>query len=97
MGSAHWLFEPSSALRSEVEFVYLDEYFLNAANTAEYSGHVLWNWRGQWQASERVRLFVRLMNLLDEEVADRADFAFGSYRYFPALPRQLYAGVEVRF
>ena len=43
-----------------------------------------------------VRLFARLLNLLDVAYADRADFAFGSYRYFPGMPRQLYAGVEVK-
>ena len=97
MGSAHWSFKPTPAIDSELEFIYLDEYFLNAANTAEYAGHVLWNWRGQWRVNGRFALFARVMNLLDKKVADRADFAFGSYRYFPALPRQLYAGVEVTF
>jgi hypothetical protein len=35
------------------------------------------------------------MNLFDAEYADRADFAFGSYRYFPAMPRHLYLGVRL--
>ena len=40
---------------------------------------------------------MRLMNVTDEKIADRADFAFGNYRYFPGLPRELYAGVEITF
>ena len=53
------------------------------------------NWRGRWQAAERVTVFARVLNLLDERYADRADFAFGNYRYFPAMPRQAYVGVEL--
>ena len=40
---------------------------------------------------------LRLVNALDEEYADRADFAFGSHRYFPAMPRQLYVGLDYEF
>ena len=54
------------------------------------------NWRGAWQVSPRVRLFARLLNLLDVAYAERADYAFGSYRYFPGLPRQAYFGIEAR-
>lgn len=52
-------------------------------------------WRGTWDATPRVRLFARLVNLLDTAYADRADFAFGGYRYFPAMPRQVYFGARV--
>ena len=61
-----------------------------------WRGHRLLNWRGAWDVTPWVRLFARLLNLLDVAYADRADFAFGSYRYFPGMPRQLYAGVEVK-
>jgi hypothetical protein len=33
--------------------------------------------------------------MMNEKYADRADFAFGNYRYFPAMPRQIYGGVEL--
>jgi iron complex outermembrane receptor protein len=48
----------------------------------------------QWQATEKTEISLRVMNLLDERYADRADFAFGNYRYFPALPRQFYLGAR---
>jgi hypothetical protein len=35
------------------------------------------------------------MNIGDIRYADRADVAFGSYRYFPGTPRQSYLGFEV--
>jgi hypothetical protein len=31
-----------------------------------------------------------LTNLLDEDYAERADYAFGDYRYFVGEPRGLY-------
>ena len=74
--------------------MHVGEHFINAANTARYEGHTLANWRGAWQAAPRIRLFARLVNLFDTAYADRADFAFGSYRYFPGLPRQAYLGIE---
>lgn len=95
IGSARWRFETGRRV-SEFEAVFLGAYFLNASNTARYNGHRLLNWRGAWDVTPKVRLFARLLNLLDVAYADRADFAFGAYRYFPGMARQLYAGVEVK-
>ncbi|HEY6598424.1 MAG TPA: TonB-dependent receptor, partial [Pseudomonadales bacterium] len=86
---------PTENVVSEVEAVYQGRYYLDAASTASYDGFTLWNWRGEWQVDPHWRLFVRVMNIADIEYADRADIAFGSYRYFPGTPRQVYGGVEV--
>lgn len=96
LGSTHWRWA-GEVLTSEFEVAYIGSHFVNAANTARYGGHALLNWRGDWAATPRVRVFARLLNILDEAYADRADFAFGSYRYFPGLPRQAYLGVSLRF
>ena len=95
MGSMQWLYQPTAALESELEVSYVGDYYLNAANTARYPGHTLLNWRASWQVGSRTRWFLRVMNLLDRAYADRADFAFDSYRYFPGMPRQYYLGVEI--
>ena len=97
LANARWRTDISETLQSEFELNYVGDHYVNAANTAEYDGHYVLNWRGQWQVSEDLSTFVRLINVLDEEYADRADFAFGSYRYFPAMPRQLYVGVRYNF
>ena len=94
LGSAHWRWS-GEAVTSEFEIAYIGSHFINAANTARYGGHAVLNWRGSWELNPRLRLFARLVNVLDEAYADRADFAFGSYRYFPAMPRQVYVGVTV--
>ena len=95
LGSAHWRYSPTQNIVSEVEAVYQGSYYLDAASTARYGGFTLWNWRGEWQVNPQWRLFTRVMNIADIRYADRADIAFGSYRYFPGTPRQVYAGVEV--
>ena len=40
-------------------------------------------------------MILRLNNVTDRDIADRADYAFGDYRYFPGRGRELFA--EVRY
>lgn len=94
LGSARWLYSPTNALTSELELVGVGQHFIDAANSAEYEGHVLLNWRGSYQIRDNLEVFGRLLNILDERYAERADFAFGGFRYFPGQPRQLYLGVK---
>ena len=93
IGSARWTAE-RGGFTSEVEAVQVGRHYIDAANSARYKGHLVFHWRGRHALSERVTLFARILNITDERYADRADYAFGNYRYFPALPRQFYAGVE---
>ena len=94
LGSARWRYQPREHLVSELELVGVGQHYVNAANTADYDGHVLVNWRGSYRVRDNLRVFARLVNFLDEEYAERADFAFGNFRYFPGMPRQLYLGLE---
>ncbi len=81
----------------ELEVSHVDDHYLNASNTARYDGHWVAHWRGRLQVGANGEAFVRVLNLTDERYADRGDFAFGSFRYFPAMPRQLYVGFKHRF
>jgi len=85
---AHWQRNENQAI--EAEWVYQGSYFLDAANAHRYGGHSLLNLRG-WMtvANSRHRLSLRLSNLLDTRYAERADYAFGNYRYFPAASRRI--------
>ena len=95
MGSARWNFRWRESLLSEVEILYLGEYWMNAHNTHEYGGHWLVNWRVDWQAGRNLLLFARIGNLLDRDYAHRADFAFGNQRYFPGPGRQVFIGARI--
>ena len=94
LGSARWRWK-NPRLVSELEVVHVGAHYINAANTNRYDGHTLLHWRGSWQVRPRLRIFGRLVNALNTAYADRADFAFGNYRYFPGMPRQVYVGVDV--
>lgn len=95
MGSGRWKLDWRERFSSELEFTIIDEYWMNAQNTHQYAGHWLVNWRLDWQARENLQVFLRITNLLDQDYAHRADFAFGNQRYFPGLPRQVYLGLRM--
>ncbi len=73
---------------------YVGSYYLDAANTARYSGHDVTNLRVGWNAPGDFRLALRVDNVFDQAYADRADFAFGNYRYFPARGRAVFLSAE---
>jgi outer membrane receptor protein involved in Fe transport len=77
-----------------LEGAHVGHYFLDAANTATYPGHDVANLRLAWNPSGPLRADLRVDNLFDKRYADRADFAFGSYRYFPARGRAVFLSVD---
>lgn len=79
---------------AEMEFVHQGSYYLEAANLAKYTGHNLLNLRAVWRVSEAWSIALRINNLTDELIADRADFAFGDYRYFPGRERETFLQVS---
>ncbi len=85
---AHWQRNARQAV--EAEWVYQGGYFLDAANAHRYPGHSLLNLRGWIHiADSRHTVSLRLTNLLDNRYAERADYAFGNYRYFPGAGRRV--------
>jgi iron complex outermembrane receptor protein len=97
MGSAQLGWRSDSGRFIELEWVHQGNYYLNPENTAAYSGHNLLNIRAGWVLSERLDVGVRVSNLTDEDYAERADFGFGSYRYFVGESRAVYATVRYRY
>jgi outer membrane receptor protein involved in Fe transport len=85
---------PMEELRLELEWTYMGEYFTNGGNTATYDGHNIFNLRASYDVSEDLTLYARIENLADTAYAERADFAFGSHRYFPGEERSLFVGIR---
>lgn len=81
-------------LQARLEGVYVGRYWLDAANTASYPGHKVANLRVEWLPRDGVRTALRIDNLFDTAYADRADYAFGNYRYFPARGRAVFLSVD---
>ena len=92
-GSAQLLYQPSKNTSLELEWVYRGKYFLDPQNAHTYAGHSLVNLRGQ-QTYGAWEFAAQITNLADRRIADRADYAFGSYRYFVGEGRGI--GLEVK-
>lgn len=85
--------------RIELEVKHMGNYFLDPEHDYRYSGHNLLNLRGFWDVTENLSLSARLMNLLDEDYAERADVTVttNKARYFVGEPRSLYVSAELTF
>ncbi|WDE09338.1 TonB-dependent receptor [Thalassomonas viridans] len=94
MGNTRLSWTPAVGMHWELEWLHLGDYYLDPENTASYPGHDLFHLRGQVSLGDRLELSLRLLNLFDKDYAERADFAFGSYRYFVGHPRSLYLTVR---
>lgn len=95
LGNLRALWTPSEPVSLEVEWIHVGEYFTDAANSAAYEGHDLVNLRGRYEVRDGLEVFAAIRNVLDDRYAERADFAFGSHRYFPGEPRAVSIGVRV--
>ncbi len=87
------LWRPDEAVEAEAEWMMVGNYWLDAANEHRYSGYGLLNLRGLWHFAPRWTAALRMTNALDVRYADRADYAFGTYRYFPGRPRAVFAEI----
>ena len=85
----------NTALSTTLQWTLVGPYYLDAENRFRYPGHELLHLRSSLRLGERLRLVARLNNVADKRVADRADYAFGNFRYFPARGRELF--VELRY
>lgn len=97
MGSLQLGWRTDSGGFIELEWVHQGNYYLNPENSAEYSGHNLVNLRTGWAINERLDIGLRVSNFTDEDYAERADFGFGSYRYFVGESGAVYATIRYRF
>ncbi len=97
MGSLRLLWDFSLQGRAELEWVHMGSYYLEPTNQFSYEGYDLLNLRARYQFTPRIGGGIRLTNLTDARYAERADYAFGEYRYFVGQPRSLYADISVNF
>ncbi|MEM0911382.1 MAG: TonB-dependent receptor [Pseudomonadota bacterium] len=94
MASLRLNYQASEKASAFFSFQYLDEYYLNPENTAEYDGHELLDVGLKYRFSDELTVQATIFNALDEDYAERADFAFGEYRYFIGLPRRVFVNLQ---
>ncbi len=90
-----WQIDPQWQL--DVDWQYLGKYFLDPQNLASYPGHQLINTRLHWQATEPLKITLAIHNLTNQDYAERADYGFGSYRYFVGMPARAYLQATYSF
>lgn len=96
-GNVRLNWQATSSTDIELAWQHIGNYYLDPANEHEYSGHDLLNLRAQLRVNKHLSLNANIENLTDEKYASRADYAFGSYRYFGGQPRTFYLGGQYAF
>ena len=96
-GSAELDYDDGDRLSAAMQWVHMGSYYLDAENRFDYPGHSLLNLRGSYEVVDRFMISARINNVLDEAYADRADFAFGDYRYFPGRGREFFVEATYSF
>ena len=89
-----WDFGPGQ--RAELEWVNMDSYYLEPDNQHQYDGHELLNLRLFGAVSDHFSIGFRIVNITDEDYAERADYGFGEYRYFVGEERSVFGHIEYR-
>ena len=87
--------QPTEQLTVQLEWVHVGDYFEDPQNEHRYEGHDLFHLRANYQMSSITRMSARIMNLTDRDYAERADYSFGSDRYFVGTPTTLYLGLTI--
>ena len=95
LGSMELQYQPSERVDLGLQWTSIGKYYLDAENQFSYPGHSIANLRAGIRLTQQWRVIFRLNNIADRDIADRADFAFGNYRYFPGRGRELFA--EIRY
>lgn len=97
IGAAQLSWNSTHGHRAELEWVHMGSYYQNPENSVRYPGHDLLNARVIYSLNKRWQAIVRVNNLLDQDYAERADFAFGDDRYFVGEPRSIFLGLNAEF
>ena len=94
LGNLDLVYEPNGIFNAGLQIASIGEYYLDAENRFRYPGHTIANLRASFKISSHFDVSVRLNNIMDRSIADRADYAFGNYRYFPGRGRELFAELQ---
>ncbi|SMF65870.1 Outer membrane receptor proteins, mostly Fe transport [Alteromonadaceae bacterium Bs31] len=84
-------------LQFEAQWVMMGEYYMDAANLHSYPGHHVVNLRMAYAVKKNTDIQLAIRNLSDELYAERADFAFGNERFFPAEPRTVSLSLSMAY
>ena len=93
-GDTRLTWEPVKGVTTQVEWVKMGSYWLDAANTGKYKGHELWNLRASYEFMKGMSVSGRVMNLTDKRYADSAGGSGAAPTLSPGLPLTVFAGLQ---
>ena len=94
LGSARLAWTPGSNTETELEWQHTGGYYLDASNEPRYPGHGIFNLSLRQKIGRNWSIGFRVTNLADTAYAERADYAFGNFRYFPGRGRAVFADIS---
>ena len=94
LGEARLRWTPAAATTIELAYQHVGGYFLDESDAHRYGGHDLVNLYARQGLGDGFTLALRVLNAGDVAYAERADFSFGNYRYFPGDGREYFIGIE---
>lgn len=94
IASVRLTWEPREEASVELEWQHVGRYYLEPTQTYSYGGHELLHLRVQQRFTPHWGATLRIENLTNRRYADRADYAFGNYRYFIGEPRSLFVDLD---
>lgn len=94
LGSVRLRWQPAAATTVEAEYQHVGGYFLDESDQHRYGGHDLLDFYVRQGLGQGYTLSFKLLNAADVAYAERADFSFGKYRYFPGDGREFFVGIE---
>lgn len=93
LASADLTWRPGESWLAELAVEYNGGYWLDAENSRRYGGHTLFHGFVEHRFDPHWTASLRLRNLADRRYAERADFAFGNFRYFPGPGRSAFVSL----
>ncbi|MGH8370375.1 MAG: TonB-dependent receptor, partial [Gammaproteobacteria bacterium] len=97
LGSLRLRWLPTERLQAELQWTHVGGYWLDESNQHRYGGQDLLNLSVKYAFRNGWALTARITNLADTAYAERADYSFGNYRYFPGDGREWFACIEKTF
>jgi iron complex outermembrane recepter protein len=97
LGSVRLRWQPSGTTQLELAWAHMGGYWLDESNQHRYGGQDLLNLYAQQWLARNWSLALRIINLTNKAYAERADYSFGNYRYFPGDGRETFIQVQRAF
>lgn len=94
LGAVRLRWQPTADTTVEAEYQHVGGYFLDEDDQHRYGGHDLVDLYLRRGLGQGYTLSFKVLNAANVAYAERADFSFGNYRYFPGDGREFFVGIE---